>query len=237
MQYLPLVLLGILWCSAAGFVDTLPQPPAESPADKPVAMVLGKALYEKDLKIDAEDTSALRDYRAIAGPVTSPLAAEYAKAHHLAATPEEIEEYVAWSMTLELADPADLDLTPEARESLEEFKRSRKDPSPEDLLAMKEVGRMAVESWKFNKSLYEEFGGRVIFQQAGIEPLDAYRQWLRAEEAAGNFKINDPRWRKAFWEYYNPKYHRFVTEPDPFALPLWKRVAKSTSPAKSNDKK
>ena len=31
-----------------------------------------------------------------------------------------------------------------------------------------------VRAWKINKALYKKYGGKVIFQQAGVEPLDAY---------------------------------------------------------------
>jgi Trp operon repressor len=37
------------------------------------------------------------------------------------------------------------------------------------------VARVTVRQWNVNKALYEKYGGRVIFQQAGYEPVDAYR--------------------------------------------------------------
>ncbi|HEY0943857.1 MAG TPA: hypothetical protein VGD81_01275, partial [Opitutaceae bacterium] len=39
-----------------------------------------------------------------------------------------------------------------------------------------------VRAWKINKALYAQYGGRVIFQQAGPEPLDAYREFLKEQE-------------------------------------------------------
>ncbi len=92
-----------------------------------------------------------------------------------------------------------------------------------------------IDRWKLNRALYEKYGGRVIFQQAGLEPLDAYQKWLEDEERAGNFSIDDPHWREAFWEYYKPRYHHFAKLPDPFKAPFWSRpqedAAKAAGPA------
>lgn len=37
--------------------------------------------------------------------------------------------------------------------------------------SFKRIATMTVTSWKFNKALYDKYGGRVIFQQAGYEPM------------------------------------------------------------------
>ena len=48
-----------------------------------------------------------------------------------------------------------------------------------------------VRSWKINQALYRKYGGRVAFQQAGAEPVDAYRDFLKEQETKGQFP--DPR--------------------------------------------
>ena len=45
------------------------------------------------------------------------------------------------------------------------------------------VARQFIQAFKVNQSLYAEYGGRVLFQQAGPEPIDAYRDFLRDEPA------------------------------------------------------
>jgi hypothetical protein len=72
-----------------------------------------------------------------------------------------------------------------------------------------------IRGWKTNKSLFEKYGGRVIFQQAGPEPLDAYRDFLKEQQAAGNFEIKDKETAALFWNYFtNDKMHTFYKDPN-----------------------
>lgn len=81
--------------------------------------------------------------------------------------------------------------------------------------AMRGMGRIFVRRWKINRALHAKYGGRVIFQQAGPEPLDAYRKFLKEQEKAGAFKIYDEAAAKAFWNYFvNESMHVFVSEED-----------------------
>lgn len=69
-----------------------------------------------------------------------------------------------------------------------------------------------VKQWKINQALYEKYGGRVIFQQAGPEPLDAYLRFLREHEKKGSFVIVSEELKEGFWEYYvNDKMHTFYS--------------------------
>ena len=70
-----------------------------------------------------------------------------------------------------------------------------------------------VQAWKVNQALYRQYGGRVIFQQAGVEPLDAYRQFLRDQEKAGRFEIIDKQYEASLWNYFtNDTMHTFYSE-------------------------
>ncbi|MCX5634308.1 MAG: hypothetical protein NTW55_00495 [Planctomycetota bacterium] len=72
-----------------------------------------------------------------------------------------------------------------------------------------------IKIWKANKKLYEKYGGRVVFQQAGPEPLDAYRDFLKEQEKAGAFEIKDPNYSAMFWNYFtNDKMHTFYKDPN-----------------------
>ena len=74
----------------------------------------------------------------------------------------------------------------------------------------REIARTFIRAWKFNKALYQQYGGRIIFQQAGMEPLDAYRVWLKEHEDHGDFAINDAASREEFWSYFVSEAHNFV---------------------------
>jgi pyruvate/2-oxoglutarate dehydrogenase complex dihydrolipoamide acyltransferase (E2) component len=77
------------------------------------------------------------------------------------------------------------------------------------------MARHFVKSWKINKSLYEKYGGRIIFQQAGVEPLDAYREFLKEQEKKGAFKIFGKDYEISFWKYFiNDSMHTFYLKED-----------------------
>jgi len=83
----------------------------------------------------------------------------------------------------------------------------------------------SAEKWvvrfKFNKSLYEKYGGPVIFQQVGLEPIGAYKQLLQESERRGDFKILDSDLKNTFWEYYSMEHHVVSNNKDPFEKPFW----------------
>ena len=55
----------------------------------------------------------------------------------------------------------------------------------------------------------------MIFQQAGPEPVDAYRDFLREQEKNGSFQILDKQYRAPFWQYFtNDAMHTFYSKSD-----------------------
>ena len=90
---------------------------------------------------------------------------------------------------------------------------------------IRKIGRKYVKSWKINKALYKKHGGRVIFQQAGLEPLDAYRILLKNAEKAGAFQIIDKQYEVGFWRYFtNDAMHTFLDKEEAtkaFDTPWW----------------
>jgi len=82
-----------------------------------------------------------------------------------------------------------------------------------------------VKTWKINKSLYEKYGGRIIFQQAGVEPLDAYLRFLKEQEKRGAFQILNKDYEASFWKYFtNDSMHTFYSKDDGVKLmktPWW----------------
>jgi hypothetical protein len=82
-----------------------------------------------------------------------------------------------------------------------------------------------VKTWKINRSLYEKYGGRIIFQQAGPEPLDAYRSFLKEQEKKGAFQIVNKEYEASFWKYFvTDSMHTFYSKDDGAKLmntPWW----------------
>lgn len=79
--------------------------------------------------------------------------------------------------------------------------------------------------WKIDKKLFEKYGGRVRFQQSGPEPLDAYRDFLKEQEANELFSIKDEGLKEAFWAYFEPESsHHFYPDEvgkEIMSKPMW----------------
>ena len=213
--------------------DPAQHPPGKAPApaedpNKIIATVLGKDIAAKD--------------RATAnGLIVSALMNKYAEDHKIVPTETEIDTFIERTDVLkkqqieqieqkrdrlkeELADAGlkgkprqEKEKTLKALEQvLQSLNREQEQMKgrEEQMRAMKR--RMAghfVRHWKLNKALYEQYGGRVIFQQAGPEPLDAYRDFLKEQEKAGAFKLIDPSLSEPFWHYFtNDAMHTFYPE-------------------------
>lgn len=106
---------------------------------------------------------------------------------------------------------ADDDLTPEEAAQAEQMRR--------------DMGRSLIRQWKLNRALYRQYGGRIIFQQSGPEPIDAYRQFLEERQTAGDFEIHQKAFENDFWRYFaNDSMHVFYEpgseeEARAFAIP------------------
>jgi hypothetical protein len=65
------------------------------------------------------------------------------------------------------------------------------------------LAEAAVKGWKFDRALYRQYGGTVIFQQSNpFEPVGAYRKFLEEHEGKRSFEILDPALKESFWAYY-----------------------------------
>lgn len=89
------------------------------------------------------------------------------------------------------------------------------------------LARDMILQWKINKALYEEYGGRIIYQQLGPEPLDAYLEYLENRQAEGAFEIRDPELAEAFWSYFTDDARHDFMDPGgadaekAFSSPFW----------------
>lgn len=120
----------------------------------------------------------------------------------------------------------------------------RRDENPEKYRnTARTETQSTVIGWNFSHSLFKKYGGRLIFQHGGLDgavdkyirrlifqhggpvPIDAYRDFLKEREKAGDFKIEDEAVKEEFWEYFvNDKLHRFYPEGDTWKwmkMPWW----------------
>jgi len=203
--------------------------PQANVSDKDViAIVLGK-------KITAKDKDKL------SGLIFGSLLEQFAEDNKIEPTNEELNAFVVKTEEKEkqhqgkmeedrvklMRDLKNESLSPREREQKEshlktiesilETTREMKEKTrgmEEQVHPMKrQMARQFVRAWKINKALYEKYGGRVIFQQAGVEPLDAYRDFLKEQEKKGAFQILDKRYEPIFWRYFmNDAMHTFYSK-------------------------
>jgi len=133
------------------------------------------------------------------------------------------------------ADAVEIDAVVESmrRGMAAEGLAAEKDLKPEEIAEVNAMRRsMAgslIRQWKINKALHGKYGGRIIYQQLGPEPLDAYRAFLKQRQAEGAFTIRDPAMADVFWRYFtDDSIHEFmaiggVDEARAFSVPPWEQ--------------
>ena len=80
--------------------------------------------------------------------------------------------------------------------------------------AIDDVPKSFIRNYKIYQALYRQYKGRVIFQQAGPEPLDAFRQFFEEQQSKGKFKFYNKDAEDLFWDYYRNVKHTFITDPN-----------------------
>jgi hypothetical protein len=122
---------------------------------------------------------------------------------------------------------SELDSLNELIATLEEGEGGSSEDAEEEKEYREEVAAAFIRQWKINRALFRQYGGRVIFQQGGPEPLDAYRRFLEEQEEKGAFAIVDRALGEKFWYYYrNDAIHSFYPpgseeEKKAFDTPWW----------------
>lgn len=201
--------------------------PSAKGADKDViAIVLGKKLTVKD----KDNLNFL---------IFGSLLQQFAKDNKIEPTAEELDDYydfivktqrrlqIKWeedrkklvaelkATTLSERERKNKESQLQSIESILKTTREMKEKTKGMEEQLRQVARQFVGRWKINKALYAKYGGRVIFQQLGVEPLDAYRDFLREQEKNGAFQILDNEVRGPFWRYFtNDSMHTFYSKDD-----------------------
>jgi len=236
---------------------------ADATSVKPVAVLFGESVYERDLVAPANSKPATdpANVERVMGArlrarVWKAVFDDYARRRQIAPSDAEITSQIEGTRRLKarsdaervqqraaLVEELNSPTLPEqrrqaARQHLDtldqlaafEAKREQelRDPARRQMQqqAERRVAEYWVRQWKLNQALYREFGGRIIFQQAGWEPIDAYRRLLEQYEANKSLVVHDPAWRAAVYRYFE---HRFVYADEKkarfyFEKPYWERT-------------
>jgi len=177
---------------------------------EPIEMPLAATVLEEEIR--TSDPSEMQQI------VLTRLFDRYAEEQGIDVTDGEIDTYVEnmrRGMRAEGLTAVD-ELTPEEAAQVEQMRR--------------DVGRPMVRQWKLNRALYRQYGGRIIFQQFGPEPLDAYRKYLEERQTAGDFTIHQKAFEEEFWRYFtDDSIHDFYEpgseeEARAFSIPPWERT-------------
>lgn len=168
------------------------------------ATILGEDLYATNPEVMQE-------------AILTRLFDQYATDHGIAAEASEIDSFLDAMQPGKAGDglTAQDDLTPEE--------------TAEVVALEKTLAEEVIRQWQINKALYEQYGGRIVYQQFGPEPLDALRRFLEQHKDQGDFVIRDTLLDDAFWDYFtNESLHDFMApgsddEANAFSKPPWRQ--------------
>lgn len=178
---------------------------------EPVEMPLAAVVLGEEVRTD--------DPEEMQNVVLTRLFDHYVEEQGIVATDREIDRFVE-RMRRGMSDrglDGEKDLTDEEKVQLAAMRR--------------EMGRSMIRQWKMNRRFHEQYGGRIIFQQFGPEPLDAYRQYLEERRDASDLEIKNKDFEESFWRYFtNDSMHSFYEPGSPeeaqaFSTPPWEMAA------------
>lgn len=211
------------------------QPASSPPKREQIGEVFGKPVFRDEV---LKPNQKIPDSETLHHRFLIPLAEKYQREHEkeLAPTPQEIEAMVTFCRKKDPDRENDDLLSPEDTGELEKERNRIENALKDDKLATERrselesekaiadaafemlntphwIERTLVEHWKFERHLYDNYGGgRILWQQLGLEAFDAMHNWLKSQEEQGHFKITDPYLHKAFYRYWRDQHHDFMIE-------------------------
>lgn len=217
------------------YAKDLTTPGASAPDAAHAARARGEALRLRVWKAVFEDYARRRNIAPTAAEIDSQIAGhKRMKARSDAERVRQREALIAelGSSNLTARRRAEAQQHLDLINRLAEFEAKRetelRDPAQQKMQeeAERRVAEHWVKQWKLNQALYREFGGRIVFQQAGWEPIDAYRELLEQQEAGGAVVVRDATLRAAVYSYFQ---HNFVYADEAkarfyFEKPYWERT-------------
>ena len=133
----------------------------------------------------AVDATECRDLEPLIKSVLGPLLADYCVKNRISVTEEDLKDYCRRML-------------PEGAS----FKDAWAEWAPTGTQrGMRQKAMVQLTFWKMQKSLFEQYGGRV--ERNGGEPpqaFDAICTYVSEREQAGDFTIHDARLKIRFWE-------------------------------------
>lgn len=88
------------------------------------------------------------------------------------------------------------------------------------------MAQKIVRSWKINKRLYEKYGGRIAYQQAGLESVDAYLMFVNEVVKNGKVEIIASEFRSILTPTIALGNQKFMNDADAkraFDEPWWNK--------------
>jgi hypothetical protein len=209
--------------------------PPSTPPDRKVGSVYGKSVTAADIGLTAPVDTAVRfDSRdkqlwelrgRIVRAFGKPVADRFVKQRTIDATADEIEAFKRNSrkggervlreseahlakVKADLAAP-NLPAAKQAKlqkevATLEKGLALRRDAANRDV--PEAIAHTFIVAWKTERALYRTYGGRVIFQQFGLESLDSRRRLYEQAEKKGDLVFDDPGVRHLFYYYANMRH-------------------------------
>ena len=199
-----------------------------NPEDPVVAEVLGMQIRTKD-PVEMQSVIGEKIFQ------------EYAKQNKIVASQEDIDRYMALMAQFMRDDrkrratrrvevqqqlkagslPAEQ--TKQLQSELATLEELHKEALAEDsgnkqekdevLKVQQAMTKSIIEQWMINKALYQQYGGRIIRQQMGPDPVDAVYDFLKEQQKKGAFKILNKSFDEFFWEYFvNENKHCFYEQ-------------------------
>jgi uncharacterized phage infection (PIP) family protein YhgE len=104
--------------------------------------------------------------------------------------------------------------------ALEQLAKPLPDPSQQE----KDFAQRTVQVWKFDQSLYKQYGGTVVMKQANpFEPIGAYKKFLEDKEKNKSFEILDATYKKNFWKLFDTPKEAVVVPANKvdYSKPWW----------------
>lgn len=232
--------------------------PEAANGDEKIGEVFGKVVYRRDLDEKAGIEDELRQV------FLAPVWTRFQTAHKKEIEPTKAEIDAAVVVFEKKQKERFKESEPEIRRTLKELEEQLSQPKlPEAKrkelqkkkesweltleLSQKPLGRefavFMLSHWKGQKYLYDNYGGgRILWQQAGVEAFDATRKFLEAREKAGDFKFTDDTLRARFYAYWTTQNHGPFLTDDPdrikqeFLNPPWAPKPPEKAPEKAPEK-
>jgi hypothetical protein len=206
-------------------------------SEQPLARVFEQYIYESDLKNEDGRDSQLKNI------IIPRLLDTYKDKNNLSFKPtdEEKSQFKVWfskenpnheqevkereQQTLERLEArakAKNLSDEETKKLIDGYKKyAQNQPSEAELIA-----DIMLPHWKSQVYFFKHYGGgRLLWQQGGIEAYDAFHNWLKKQEELGNFDVFVLEDREAFYRYWNTQHPSILDDEDSvekFLNPEWR---------------